>query len=385
MRTTRRTAVCAAMLAFAAAWARSACATEKPEELVVQKMPPWHPHEVYVVDIAMPTMTDGRIYVYDAAARKLLGQIDGGFAPGLAISPDHKTSFIATTYFSRGSHGARTDVVEMTDNATLDHTGEIVIPAKHGQHVPSPYNTAFSSDGKRLYVANITPAASVTVIDAVSKQVLSEIDTAACVLAYPSGNDRFTALCESGKALTVTLDANGKEVKRTMSDAFIDVDNDPAFINASRYHGGYLFTTYHGNVRSADFSGGEPAFGKPWPLLNDAERAEGWRPGGMQQTAVHAKQNRYYVLMHKGGDGTHKDPGTQVWVYDLKTKQRVARWDLAQQKIDPLVSIQVSDDDKPLFYGLTGTSDLVVMDARTGKLQHVEKQIGSTPTLLVNP
>ncbi|MGR3908187.1 amine dehydrogenase large subunit [Burkholderia sp. SR8] len=385
MRTRRRTAACAATLACAAAWAGSAYATEKPEELVVQKMPPWHPHEVYVVDIAMPTMTDGRIYVYDADAKKLLGQIDGGFAPGLAISPDHKTSFVATTYFSRGSHGTRTDVVEMTDNATLDHTGEIAIPAKHGQHVPSPYNTAFSADGRRLYVANITPAASVTVIDAVSKQVLSEIDTAACVLAYPSGSDRFTALCESGKALTVTLDANGKEVKRTMSDAFIDVDNDPAFINASRYRGGYLFTTYHGNVRSADFSGDKPAFGTSWSLLTDAERAEGWRPGGMQQTAVHAKQNRYYVLMHKGGDGTHKDPGTQVWVYDLKTKQRVARWDLAQQKVDPLVSIQVSDDDTPLFYGLTGTSDLVVMDARTGKLRHVEKQIGSTASLLVNP
>ncbi|TGN98001.1 amine dehydrogenase large subunit [Burkholderia sp. USMB20] len=385
MRTRRRTAAFAATLAFAAAWAGSADATEKPEELVVQKMPPWHPHAVYVVDIAMPTMTDGRIFVYDADAKKLLGQIDGGFAPGLAISPDHKTSFIATTYFSRGSHGTRTDVVEMTDNTTLDHTGEIVIPAKHGQHVPSPYNTAFSADGKRLYVANITPAASVTVIDAVSKQVLSEIDTAACVLAYPSGNDRFTALCESGKALTVTLDANGKEVKRTMSDAFIDVDNDPAFINASRYQGGYLFTTYHGNVRSADFGGAKPAFGKSWSLLTDAERAEGWRPGGMQQTAVQVRQNRYYVLMHKGGDGTHKDPGTQVWIYDLKTKQRVARWDLAQQKVDPLVSIQVSEDDKPLFYGLTGTSDLVVMDAHSGKLQHVEKQIGSTPTLLVNP
>ncbi|WP_321802262.1 amine dehydrogenase large subunit [Burkholderia sp. BCC1988] len=385
MRTRRRTAAFAATLAFAAAWAGSADATEKPEELVVQKMPPWHPHAVYVVDIAMPTMTDGRIFVYDADAKKLLGQIDGGFAPGLAISPDHKTSFIATTYFSRGSHGTRTDVVEMTDNTTLDHTGEIVIPAKHGQHVPSPYNTAFSADGKRLYVANITPAASVTVIDAVSKQVLSEIDTAACVLAYPSGNDRFTALCESGKALTVTLDANGKEVKRTMSDAFIDVDNDPAFINASRYQGGYLFTTYHGNVRSADFGGARPAFGKSWSLLTDAERAEGWRPGGMQQTAVQVRQNRYYVLMHKGGDGTHKDPGTQVWIYDLKTKQRVARWDLAQQKVDPLVSIQVSEDDKPLFYGLTGTSDLVVMDAHSGKLQHVEKQIGSTPTLLVNP
>ncbi|MCA8020141.1 amine dehydrogenase large subunit [Burkholderia metallica] len=385
MRTRRRTAMLAATLAFAAAWAGSASATEKPEELVVQKMPPWHPHAVYIVDISMPSMTDGRIYVYDADAKKLLGQIDGGFGPGFAIAPDHRTSFVATTYFSRGSHGTRTDVVELTDNTTLDHAGEIVIPAKHAQHVPSPYNTAFSADGKRLYVANITPAASVTVIDAVSKKVLSEIDTAACVLAYPSGNDRFTALCESGKALTVTLDANGKVTKRAMSDAFIDVDKDPAFVNASRYHGRYLFTTYGGHVLDADFSGEKPTFGKPWALLTDAERADGWRPGGMQQTAVHAKLNRYYVLMHKGGDGLHKDPGTQVWVYDLKSRQRVARWDLAQQKIDPLVSIQVSEDDRPLFYGLTATSDLVVMDARTGKLQHVEKQIGNTSSLLVNP
>lgn len=72
-------------------------------------------------------------------------------------------------------------------------------------------------------------------------------------------------------------------------------------------------------------------------------------------------------------------------VYDLKTKQRIARWNLAQQKVEPLVSIQVSDDDAPLLYGLTATSDLVVMDARSGKLQHVEKQIGNTSTLLVNP
>ncbi|MBN3818084.1 amine dehydrogenase [Paraburkholderia sp. Se-20369] len=385
MKTGRRTAAIAAALSCAAAWSCAAHAIEKPEELVVRKMPPWHPHQVFIVDMSMPSMTDGRVHVYDADAKKLLGQIDGGFGPGLAISPDHKTSVVATTYFSRGSHGTRTDVVELTDNATLDHTGEILIPPKHAQHVPSPYNTAFSADGKRLYVANITPAASMTVIDLATKQVLPEIDMAACVLAYPSANDRFTSLCESGKALTVTLDANGHEAKRTMSDAFIDVDRDPAFVNASPYQGGYLFTTFGGSVRSADFRGDQAVFGKPWSLLTDAERAEGWRPGGLQQTAVNAKLHRYYVAMHKGGEGSHKEPGTQVWVVDLQTRQRVARWDLAQQKIDPLLSIQVSADDRPLFYGLTPTSDLVVMDARTGKLRHVEKQVGNTSSLLVNP
>lgn len=87
MRTRRRTAALAATLALAAASAGSANATENPEELVVQKMPPWHPHEVYVVDISMPSMTDGRIHVYDADAKKLLGQIDGGFAPASRSRP----------------------------------------------------------------------------------------------------------------------------------------------------------------------------------------------------------------------------------------------------------------------------------------------------------
>jgi len=385
MRLRRRTAATAAALAFASALACSAQAVEKPEELTVAKMPPWHPHEIFVVDISMPSMTDARVYVYDADANRLLGQIDAGFAPGFAISPDHKTSYVSTTYFSRGSRGTRTDVVEMTDNATLDHSDEIVIPPKRGQHVPSPYNTAFSADGTRLYVANITPAASLTVIDVKSKKVLSEIDMAACVLAYPSGNNRVTSMCESGKALTVTLDTAGKEVKRTMSDAFIDVDRDPAFVNASPWQGGYLFTTYHGRVHSADFRGDKPVFGQPWSLLSDAERAEGWRPGGLQQTAVQAKLGRFYVAMHKGVDGSHKDPATEIWVFDLNTKKRIARWDLAQQKIDPLISIQVSEDAQPLFYGITATSDLVAMDAKSGKLRHVEKQVGNTSSLLVNP
>jgi methylamine dehydrogenase heavy chain len=384
MRVRRRTAAIAATLSFAAAYS-NVQAVEKPEELTVQKLPPWHPHEIFIVDISMPSMTDARVYLFDADAKKLLGQIDAGFAPGFAVSPDHKTSFVSTTYFARGSHGARTDVVELTDNATLDHTGEIVIPPKHGQHVPSPWNTAFSTDGKRLYVSNITPAASVTVIDVATRKVLSEIDTAACVLAWPSGNNRFTSLCESGKALTVTLDSNGNEVKRTQSEAFIDVEHDPAFINASPYQGGYLFTTFHGMVRSADFRGDKPVFGTPWSLVTDAERAEGWRPGGMQQTAVQAGLQRFYVAMHQGVDGSHKDPASEIWVFDLKTKKRIARWDLAQQKIDPLVSIQVSQDSQPVFYGLTATSDLVTLDARTGKLAHVEKQVGNTSTLLVNP
>jgi methylamine dehydrogenase heavy chain len=138
-------------------------------------------------------------------------------------------------------------------------------------------------------------------------------------------------------------------------------------------------------VRTADFSGEAPVFGDAWPLVSAQEKKAGWRPGGLQQTALHVKSHRLYVAMHKGVDGSHKDPATEVWVFDTTTKKRIARWDLAKQKVDPLIAIQVSTDDRPLFYGITPTSDLVVMDAQTGKRKHVEKQLGSTSTLLVNP
>ncbi|QBR03298.1 amine dehydrogenase large subunit [Paraburkholderia pallida] len=381
MTLSRRTAVASAVLALAC----HAHAAEQPEELTVQKMPVWHPHEIFVVDGALTSMTDGRVHVYDADASKLLGQIDTGYAAGFAISPDHRTSYTATTYFSRGSHGARTDVVELTDNATLSLAGEIVIPPKHAQMMPSPWNTVFSSDGKLLYVTNITPSTSVSVVDVQAKKVLSEIDTAACVLALPSGNNKFTSLCESGKALTFTLDAHGKEIKRSMSEPFIDVEHDPVFANAARYQGTYLFTSFHGMVRSADFRGDKAVFGTPWSLVTDAERAQGWRPGGVQQTAVQEKTHRFYVAMHQGADGSHKDPASEIWVFDLNTHKRIARWNLAQMKIDPVLSIQVSQDEKPLFYGLTATAALAVIDAQSGKLRHVEPRLGSTPLMLVNP
>jgi methylamine dehydrogenase heavy chain len=372
-------------MASGAAISAHVLAVEKAEDLTIAKMPAFSPHQVYVVDVNFSSMTDARVHVLDGDTDRYLGQINAGFAPGFAISPDHKTSYVAATYFARGSHGARTDVVETTDNTALQLTGEVVIPPKHAQSVPSPYNTSLSTDGKWLYVSNITPATSVTVVNTVTHKVAGEIDTDGCVLAYPSGNDRFTSLCESGKALTIVLGADGKEKSRKLSDPFIDVAKDPAFVNASRNGNTYWFTTFNGNVRSADFSGAAPVFGTPWSLVTADEAKAGWRPGGLQQTALHVPTQRFYVAMHQGAEGTHKDPASEVWVFDMKTHKRLARWKLASQKLDPLLSILVSQDAHPLFYGITTNSDVVVADAATGKVKHVHKQIGSTSSLLMNP
>ena len=88
------------------------------ENLSVEPLPPTSPHWVYVVDEAFYNEIDARVRLFDGDSYRHLGQIDAGFSPGVIESPDGRTTAVTTTYFARGGHGARTDVVEFTDNST---------------------------------------------------------------------------------------------------------------------------------------------------------------------------------------------------------------------------------------------------------------------------
>jgi len=89
--------------------------------------------------------------------------------------------------------------------------------------------------------------------------------------------------------------------------------------------------------------------------------------------------------MHRGGEGSHKEGGTEIWEFDLKTHQRLARWPLAPHKLDSVLAVQVTQDDAPLLFAATSTSDVAVFDALTGQLRHVEKKLGQTPWFMMNP
>ena len=80
-------------------------------------------------------------------------------------------------------------------------------------------------------------------------------------------------------------------------------------------------------MRAVDVSGPELRFGDTWPL-SDETAAVRWRIGGLQHLAVHEPSGRLYALMHQGGPDGHKDPGTEVWVYDLATRERLERIEL---------------------------------------------------------
>jgi methylamine dehydrogenase heavy chain len=355
------------------------------EHLTVTTLPPNTPHRIYVLDEAFNNEIDARIHVFDGDTYRRLGQIDAGFNPGFNLSPDGKTTVVGATYFARGSRGTRTDVVEFTDNSTLAVTHEIVLPTKRAMTLPTYFNLGYSADSHFLYVSYITPAASFGVLDPAKGTVLEEIDTAGCVLVIPSGPNRVSSVCESGRLLTVTLDAQGHEASRAMSDAFFDPDKDPVFVQGVPSSDGFAFLSFLGEVHEVDFSGAQPALHTSWSLLSAADKTQGWRPGGTQVAAIHRKSGKLFVTMHRGGEGTHKEGGTEIWVFDMKSHQRVARWPLAPQKLAPAGSIQVSQDDAPVLFVATDKADVAVFDALTGQLRHVEKQLGQTPWLLLNP
>jgi methylamine dehydrogenase heavy chain len=377
----------AALLSFATCTPLLAAAPPPlpAEHLTVTTLPPNNPHRIYVLDDAFVNEIDARVHLFDGDTYRRLGQIDAGFNPGFNLSPDGKTSVIGATYFARGSHGARTDVVEFTDNTTLSVTHEIVLPSKRAMTLPTYFNLGYSNDSHFLYVSYVTPAASFGVLDPAKGTVLDEIDTAGCVLVIPSGPNRVSTICESGRLLTVTLDAQGHEAARAMSNPFFDPDTDPIFVQGVPITNGFAFLSFLGEVHEVDFSGAQPAFHPAWSLLSAADKAQNWRPGGAQVGAIHRKLGKLFVPMHRGGEGSHKNGGTEIWVFDMKTHQRVARWPVASQKLSPVVAIQVSQDDAPILFAATDRADVAVFDALTGQLRHVEKQLGQTPWLLLTP
>jgi methylamine dehydrogenase heavy chain len=366
------------------AFAGSVAAPLPPDHLTITELSAPSPHWIYVYDEAFNNETDSRLNLYDGDAHRLLGQIDTGYYPGFALSPDGHTMAVATTYWSRGGHGQHTDVIEFTDTRSLAINGEVVLAPIRAQGPPTSYNIAYSKDQRFIYSTNLTPAASMSVIDVQNKQVVADFDTDGCVQAFASLDRRVSSICENGKLLSVTIDDAGHEVSRAFSAQFFDADQDPVFIQAAPSSAGMVFLSFLGMVHAVDLSQSQPTFAPPWSLVTATERGR-WRPGGMQMVALHKDLGSLYVTMHKGGEGTHKIGGSQIWVFDANHHRRIARWPIDVAKYGTAVAVQVSQDDKPLLFVSTDNSTLLILDGKTGRLLHAEAKMGQTPWYLINP
>ena len=340
-------------------------------------------HWVWVNDLSFPYMMDGRAHLVDGDTGRYLGVLSTGFSfSGLVLPHDGKIIYSPETYFSRGTRGTRTDVVTLYDPATLGVVGEIRIPPKRSSNVPAPGNAALTDDDSFLLVYNFNPGQSVTVVDTTRRRFASEVATPGCALIYATGPRSFFSVCGDGSLLLVALDGKGVVSRQVRTQPLFDLSVDPVTERPVRLGGTWYFVTVEGRILPVQAAPATAAVGPGWWLTSEAERKEGWRPGGVQQLAVHAGQDRLYVIMHQGGRDTRKDPGKEVWVYELTAQRRVARIGLRA----PATSIQLSRDARPLLFSVSAdSSDLDIYDPATGQPLRTVEHVATTPMLLLTP
>lgn len=339
------------------------------------------PHWVWVNDLVFHHMADGKAFLLDGDKGTMLGMLNTGFSfNGVVLPSDRSLIYSPEIYFSRGTRGTRTDVVTVYDGRRLAPVAEIPVEAKRASSIAMLANSGLTDDDRFLLIYNFTPAQSVSVIDTKSRKFIGEVEIPGCALVYPTGPRSFFSLCNDGVALQVQLDDSGRATAKTRSAKLFDPEKDPVTEKAVRDGSVWYFVSFAGAVVPVDIAGAVPSARPTWSLLDAAAREQSWRPGGIQHLALHRGSKRLYSLMHVGGTDTHKDPGNEVWVYDLGAGKRVQR--MALKEI--ATSIAVTRDEQPLlFTAFVGAQKIEVYDARTGGHLRSVPEIGFSPMTLV--
>ncbi|MGQ0698244.1 MAG: amine dehydrogenase large subunit [Panacagrimonas sp.] len=341
-------------------------------------------HWFWVFDPAFGHMLDGKVILVDADAQTVATQVQGTFNVSLMgsfVQGRRRPEIYAFESFaSRGTRGVRTDVLTIYDRRTLAPLGEVVWPKpKRFQGLPHRSALQLIDDDRLLLAFNFNPATSVTVIDTASRRILNEIETPGCSMIYPTGRRGFSSLCANGSLMTTLLEADGKVISQKRSEPFFDTDRSPIFDRPALIGGVAYFPSFDGQVHPVDLRTDLPVVGPAWPLVPEAERAQGWRPGGLSFIDQDA-QGRFYLLMHPDGrEGTHSSGGSEVWVFDPASRQRVQRIALKSWGI----SLALSRGARPLLMVTNPEMSLEVYGTGDGKLLRTISGIGQETPLLV--
>ncbi len=334
-------------------------------------------HRLYIADIAINHIADGKLHVVDAENGNYLGVIGSGFAGQFILSNDKREIIIATGYLSRGQRGERIDIVEVWDADTLSFKYEIPISDKRAMTLNYEGLLRLSADSRWLFVQNSTPATSVTVVDMQAKKDVGEISMPGCWAIYPAQSNpkRFASLCGEGNVTIVTISDTGQEATRTASGKFFDPDGDAWFMQGEQDGDRYHFVSFKGNIATINVGGDTAVLEGTWPLLTKADQKKAWRPGGYQPLAVHPGTNRLYVTMHAGGvEGSHKNPAAEIWAFDTQSHKRVARL-----PGNSAIALEPSADGKRLYAIDTMKASVVVWDKISAKAKVRLTQIGELP------
>lgn len=343
----------------------------------------WPDHWVLAQDASFFHMSDGKFIVLDVEAESVPTQLKGFFNGSKIAQMTQSTTkpeiYVAETFLSRGQRGERTDVLTIIDKSTLAPVGEVVIPPKRISQIPTQYAVQLTDNETKALVLNFTPATSITVVDLPNKAVLGEVPIGGCSGVYATGKNGFSSLCADGTIYSIALDGDGKKASEKYSEKFFDIDEDALFERAAMIDGTGYFPTFLGSVVPIDLSGKAAKVGKRWSLLGEED--SGWRPGGIQ-VAASDDAGRLYVLMHpEGAEGTHKDPGTEIWVFDVDQRKRVARLPLKL----PALTFTVGRGDDPYLVTTNVELTLDVYSARTGDYRKTLSDFGAETALALHP
>ena len=339
------------LLVWLLAFSWQATAELPPEPIPsVATLPDEYPDSwIFAHDVNFGALVAGRVAIVDVSADsyEYKGMVDAGQFASFTESRTRKELYVAETFYSRTTRGERTDAVTIYDKSTLTPVDEILLPGgKRAQLVANEYTLQLIDRDRLLLVFNFTPAASVTVIDLANRKVIAEHEISGCGMIFPTGRRGFSTLCANGSMLTYQLKKDGSIRKQTRLEPFFSVDDDPVFDKPVYLNGRAYFPSFKGKVHVLDMKAGMPAVKDAWSLVSQQEMNQGWRPGGWEIIAGEG-DNLIYVLMHAGGvDGSHKNGGSEVWVYDVGDKQRVRRLPLKT----PGFSIEVVERDQDKSY-----------------------------------
>jgi methylamine dehydrogenase heavy chain len=312
--------------------------------------------------------------------RAVEGQLPTRDSTTLLVASERPEIYTADTVWSRGVRGTRTDFITVYDSATLNAIGEIVLPTKRGLMTAMQGMFTFTDRERLALVFDYTPASSVTVVDLVKRKVLSDVPIPGCSLTYPTGERGFSTLCASGTLLSVKLGADGKVLGRSESKAFNALDTDPLFTASATVGGVRYFASMLGHVQPIDMRGDEAVVLPGWSLVSPAEAAANWRPSGWQLLASDEEKLLYVLMQPNAHEGTHKDPGTEVWVFDPATKTRITTLRLVR----PGSSIALTHEPAPSLLVQSG-AQLDVYDPKTGALIRSLDLPGFRTRILLEP
>lgn len=349
----------------------------------VETLPDRYPaHWAMLHDFSFFHMLEGKIVLVDpledTLSRQYKAAIPAGFIAAFQHGASRNEHYVIESFHDRGGRGGkRTDMVTVYDPSSLEVTAEIEIPAKRITGMPKTIMTGLIGDERFLGVYNFTPGQSVSIVDLAERSFVGEIPIAGCAFLLPNGARSFTSICANGSLLTVHLNEDGTLAGTDRSPVAFDAEQDPIFESVGIAGGVAYFPTFAGQMLPVDIGADRIEVGEPWWLTGEDER--GWRPGGMTVIVADSEGLGYVLMNPDGAEGTHKDGGAEVWVFDLAAGTRVGRFELANWGLS--LGTTGSGDDRLL---LVTNADMTVDVYRVPDGQHIRTlDVGAGTPFLV--